>query len=418
MKTLSCDVLVVGGGCAGIGACCGAASRGARVVIVERNGCFGGLATAAGVGTICGLYLRDPSGPRPVGRGFAQDWASLLMRESDKGPVAVGPGLHVLPYDVSPFKALANTMLRGLPLIEPVLAATLVSAQVQTDSTVLTRASVNGEDLTIRAAAAVDASGDALLVRMAGGATEDISASQAPAVILTLERPVPELAELAARLALLRTIHHAAGQGRLPSDCATATFVPADFGRDVARLKITLSSTAGPGASDLAHRESVGREAVEAVSALLRTMAPYRNACPAAGPVQVGVRASFRAIGQITLSQKDVTTGRKREDGVARGAWPIERWTAGAAEPELELLAVGDFYDVPLGCLRVQGWENVFVAGRCLSADAGAMASVRVMATSLDTGYAAGVAAAQLVKTGDAQSAIELVRTNIQGSGS
>ena len=53
-----------------------------------------------------------------------------------------------------------------------------------------------------------------------------------------------------------------------------------------------------------------------------------------------------------------------------------------------------DFYDIPLDCLRPVELENVFVAGRCLSAETGAMTSARVIGTALATGWAAGTAAA------------------------
>jgi hypothetical protein len=55
-----------------------------------------------------------------------------------------------------------------------------------------------------------------------------------------------------------------------------------------------------------------------------------------------------------------------------------------------------DFYDIPLDCLRPATLDNVWVAGRCLSAEAGAMTSARVIGTALATGWAAGAAAAQL----------------------
>ena len=53
-----------------------------------------------------------------------------------------------------------------------------------------------------------------------------------------------------------------------------------------------------------------------------------------------------------------------------------------------------DYYDIPVDCLRVAELENVFVAGRCLSAAAGAMTSARVIGTALATGWAAGTVAA------------------------
>src|SRR5271166_5413685 len=58
-STISCEVLVIGGGAAGVAAATAAGRAGARVVLLERYGFLGGLATTAQVGTICGLYLRN-----------------------------------------------------------------------------------------------------------------------------------------------------------------------------------------------------------------------------------------------------------------------------------------------------------------------------------------------------------------------
>ena len=72
--TLTCDVLVIGGGAAGVAAATAAGRAGAKVMLLERYGFLGGLATAAQVGTICGLYLRDTTGAEamPVAGGFAK----------------------------------------------------------------------------------------------------------------------------------------------------------------------------------------------------------------------------------------------------------------------------------------------------------------------------------------------------------
>jgi hypothetical protein len=57
-----------------------------------------------------------------------------------------------------------------------------------------------------------------------------------------------------------------------------------------------------------------------------------------------------------------------------------------------------DFYDIPLDCLRPAELDNVWVAGRCLAAEAGAMTSARVIGTALATGWAAGTAAVEAIK--------------------
>src|SRR5208282_4694386 len=80
--------------------------------------------------------------------------------------------------------------------------------------------------------------------------------------------------------------------------------------------------------------------------------------------------------------------------GIARGCWPMERWGK-SPRPEMNYFAERDFYDIHLDCLRAVQLENVFVAGRCLSAETGAMTSARVIGTALATGWAAGTAAFQ-----------------------
>src|ERR1017187_3337818 len=93
--TLTCDVLVIGGGAAGVAAATAAGRAGARVVLLERYGFLGGLATTAQVGTICGLYLRDTTGAvaTPVAGGFANEFASRLQQASSRKPLRVNHGL-------------------------------------------------------------------------------------------------------------------------------------------------------------------------------------------------------------------------------------------------------------------------------------------------------------------------------------
>ena len=70
---LSYDVVVVGGGAAGLAAAVGAAAAGARTALVERYGFLGGMATAGMVSTICGLYRTQAAGhAEPLNEGFAE----------------------------------------------------------------------------------------------------------------------------------------------------------------------------------------------------------------------------------------------------------------------------------------------------------------------------------------------------------
>src|SRR5260221_6489339 len=75
---LEADVVVVGGGSAGLAAAITAARLGARTALIERYGFLGGNATSAWVGTVCGLWRATAEGFDPVCRGFALAWADAL----------------------------------------------------------------------------------------------------------------------------------------------------------------------------------------------------------------------------------------------------------------------------------------------------------------------------------------------------
>ena len=92
----------------------------------------------------------------------------------------------------------------------------------------------------------------------------------------------------------------------------------------------------------------------------------------------------------------------------------MERW-GNSPRPEMNYFAERDFYDIPLDCLRPVELKNVFVAGRCLSAETGAMTSARVIGTALATGWAAGTAAAFQAAGKSSDEAVTTIREHLSG---
>ena len=90
--------------------------------------------------------------------------------------------------------------------------------------------------------------------------------------------------------------------------------------------------------------------------------------------------------GASAWSATDVLGARKRSDGVARAAWPIELWEAGQGGARYEYGPDGDWYDVPRGCLEHATCTNLLAAGRCMAASHEAMGSARVIGTCLAVG--------------------------------
>jgi hypothetical protein len=120
-------------------------------------------------------------------------------------------------------------------------------------------------------------------------------------------------------------------------------------------------------------------------------------------PVVMGVRETRRIEGEYTLTSEDVLAGRQFEDQVFRYACfvdihePKPGVRSKLADQNLE---PGQSYGVPFRCLVPKGVENLLVAGRCLSATHGALASVRMMPACMAMGQAAGTAAALTIQDG------------------
>ena len=160
---ISCDVLVVGGGAAGVAAAVAAGRAGAQVVLLERYGFLGGLATAAQVGTICGLYLRDTvhSKATPVAGGFVMEYAGRLERAAGASRIRLDNGLWVLPYPPPVFASLADALVSESEKVSVMLHTTVAEAQAEGPRLVEVRALAWNEPVALRPRAVVDCSGEA-----------------------------------------------------------------------------------------------------------------------------------------------------------------------------------------------------------------------------------------------------------------
>jgi predicted flavoprotein YhiN len=98
------------------------------------------------------------------------------------------------------------------------------------------------------------------------------------------------------------------------------------------------------------------------------------------------------------LRGEDVLAGRKFADSIARCAWPIEQWGTDGL-PRFKYLPGNAHYEIPARSLRAAGLQNLFMAGKTISADVDAIASARVMGCCLTTGAAAGHLAAEYLKS-------------------
>ena len=395
--TLTCDVLVIGGGAAGIAAATAAGRAGAKVMLLERYGFLGGLATTAQVGTICGLYLQDTTGAQatPVAGGFANEFAARLQQAADTKPLRVDRGLWVLPYFPPDFSRVADAIVGESGNVRVILHATMAEAWAENSRINLVRALAWNEPLNFSPKAVVDCTGEATAAALAGVNSEDGATDQSPALVFVLENVDPGLAERGL-LEVRRELRRAVEAGSLPAICERLALVPGNGANGRLALKLSLLP-ANPDRAlwqQVTDWERESRALLEPLHRfLIENVTVFRNARLDSVAPQLGVRSGRRILGRARLADEEVLHTRKSPLGIARGCWPMERWGK-SPRPEMTYFAERDYYDIPLDCLRPAELENVFVAGRCLSAETGAMTSARVIGTALATGWAAGTAAA------------------------
>jgi hypothetical protein len=158
----------------------------------------------------------------------------------------------------------------------------------------------------------------------------------------------------------------------------------------------------GTDADELTRAELAGRRQAGQMAGFLRAHVPgFEHAALIATGVQIGVRESRRIRGDYLLTTEDVLEGRKFDDAIARGSYPVDIHNPAGSGTVIRELRPGESYDVPYRCLCPMGLTNLLVAGRPVSADHGAHSSLRVMPIAMAIGEAAGVAAAMAVPARD-----------------
>lgn len=396
---MTADVAVVGGGPAGIAAAVAAAATGARTALIEHQDMLGGNATAGMVGTICGLYVTRPEGdPAQANDGFPRSFAERLAAlPGCGGPVRQGR-VHVLPYAPFAFAWLADRLVADEAGVDLRLRTHLVGAEASGRRVVALRLDGPDGPIELAPAAVVDCTGDGALAR-ALGATAGAAAGEArqsPALVFVLQHVDTEGLRGARRLSVLRALLAAEEAERLPTGSSHLVFRPSSHPGELV-LKLTLSDLPpGPGGDDVTRAAVEGRRRIaEIVSFLEREEPAFSRAFLSHVAPQLGRRESGTLDGRYRLTRADVLGARSFDDAAARGAWPIELWEDGRRGASYEHLEDAATYDIPLRCLAASGFDNLFAAGRCLSATHEALGSARVIGTALATGEAAGRAAAK-----------------------
>ena len=388
---MRCQVMVAGGGTAGIAAAVAAARAGAETVLVERGAFLGGMATAALVHSLCGLYLlRDRAGAVFANPGFAQEFAERLIAAGASGGPSRCGRLDVLPHHPTDFALLADRLGRETRRLTVLLHTEIIAAEY-IDDVWQVHWICRGRRGGVLAGAAIDTTGDAALVELAGLETLQSPAAklQRPAYVFALGGLLKGALEGDRRIELAGLIVDGVRAGKLPQASLGATFRPSGRAGE-AFVTIDLDppdfDPTDPGS--LGAAEILGRETAAALCGFVS-----ESAYVAAWPARAGVRESRRAAGLYRLTDDDIINGATFDDAVALATWPMEMREK-ANGPRWRFPHEGRPCQIPLRSLTVADADRLYVAGRCLACEHGAQGSIRVMGTCLATGEAAGKDAA------------------------
>ncbi|MPZ72173.1 MAG: FAD-dependent oxidoreductase [Nitriliruptorales bacterium] len=427
------DVLVVGGGPAGLGAALGAAQAGAHVVLAERYGFLGGNATVALVMPWMSFHTRRPRPPRlgdtslmpsdhgegePVVAGKHIEVIERLIADGGARPPSPETG-YTVPFDPEVFKVTALDLLDDAGV--DYLMHAFASGVVDDAGRIAVVFETKSGPLVIRAEVVVDGTGDGD-VAAAAGADYEVGRDDGLVQPMTLMFRMAGFghAEFAQYVSdnpdQWRSVHglwdlvaKATEAGELDLPREDILFFATPHEGEIAVNSTRVTNVLGIDTWDLTMAEAVSRHQVRQIEAFLRRYVPgFERSYVVDTGTAIGVRETRRVVGKYQLTGDDILQARKFDDVIARGTYPVDIHNPEGKGTVLRSVPPDEAYDIPLRCLQPQGADRVLTAGRCISGTHEAHSSYRVTPTAMATGQAAGVCATLALRQGVAPRSVDV----------
>jgi glycine/D-amino acid oxidase-like deaminating enzyme len=415
------EVVVLGGGPAGIAAAVAAARAGRSTLLVERYGFLGGMGTAAGVTNFCGLHANVHGDIRQVVHGVADD---LLARIDRLGGLNAPHNLFgktvAQAYDTAAYKIAADELMEsaGVEALFHALAAGVVMTSPRKIGGLLLE--TKSGRVAVKANAFIDCSGDGDLAAWTGAAFDkgDGAGNMLyPSTMFRLNGIDPQRAGKAWEI-IPRLMLEAEAAGRYKFPRKTPILRPQKSGIEW-RVNLTQLANSegnamdGTDARELSDAEILGRRQIASVAGFLKEVPGFENSYIVDIAPQVGIRETRRVHGHYMLTESDVLECASFDDTVGVNGWPLELHLKGDVEFRWPKIPESrGFNHLPYRMTVPPGFDNLWVAGRCASMTHEAQSAARVTGACFVMGQAAGTAAHLALAAGS--SAIEVDVASLQ----
>lgn len=377
------DIIVAGGGPAGVAAAIAAGRKGARVLLIEQQNCLGGMWTSGFVNPL--FDMEDKGGLLKEiidelraknawggfwGKSFIYEYMKALLEEK-----CIAAGVQLL-YDtryvgVSSYSGEVTSIYT-----ENIEGRLEYSAKVFIDA-------------TPDASLAVDAGTEWLI------GDGDVRACQAMTLMFLIGGIHEKYRDGKMIYEQLKAAYLLEGKGRSPV-FKVPYLIPAP-NSDFAVVQLTHMR----GYDCLSAQERTlavieGRkQAIEAFEILKNFDDDFKDISLITTAPLLGIRESRRILGEYCLTEEDLAEGAKFPDAVCFAGFGIDIHNSKSSEQTVRHVKR---YEIPFRCLMPKGVKNVIVAGKTISGTHTAMASYRVTGNCCAMGEAAGKAAAYAVK--------------------
>ncbi|HYF92546.1 MAG TPA: FAD-dependent oxidoreductase [Symbiobacteriaceae bacterium] len=420
------DVIVAGGGPAGLCAAVAAARNGARVLLVERYGFLGGNATAS----LVGPWMTFHSSPEvQVVEGLPEEIVRRLREIGGTlGHVRDTTGYvpTVTPFDAEALKFVAMELCAeaGVELLLHSVVTGVVSEGDALQGIVVHNKSGRME---LDARVVIDATGDGDVAVLAGAEFQQGRREDGLTQPLTLMFKLGNVDLSAVRAYMKanpedfyrRTVWesvdsqpHLSVNGFYSKLAEAMQAGELNLQRDMVlffqtvhpdEVTVNMTRVQGLDATDawqLTRAEVELRRQVMELVRFFRSRIPgFAGARLISTGVQAGVRESRRIMGDYLLTGEDILSGRHFDDVAARFAYPIDIHDPAGSSTRTIRPRCGS-YEIPLRTMLPRGLRGLMVAGRCISCTHEALAAIRLMPSAMALGQAAGTAAAMAVAGG------------------